>query len=148
MKASRRCRVDIEQSSSPNIVIDDRIQQLPSVSPVEPPGATKDEPKQQPSPPSTPLPSNVDLSTGETVDHEGTVDEPKSSAPEERHLDPLRWFGILTPRELRSAQASFSSVMAKPLEQAVDATRGMREIEAEIRKLRKALRKAERAGSD
>lgn len=60
--------------------------------------------------------------------------------------DPIRWFGILIPSPLRSAQASFASTFESEgsIEQAMNLARGMKETEVEIRKLRKLLKKAER----
>lgn len=60
--------------------------------------------------------------------------------------EPIRWFGILVPSSLRQAQKSFSSAVldGDALTKAINSARGMREIEAEIRKLRKAIKKAEK----
>lgn len=108
---------------------------------------------QQPSPPATPEPENkkgdestdsADDQTEKTneEDRDVTAGNAKSKLPLE--ADPLRWFGILVPQELRSAQASFSSAVDESLSQAVNSGRGMREVEAEIRKLRKEIRRAEK----
>lgn len=110
------------------------------------------EPAQQPSPPSTPEP---EMSTEQTDDNL-TNHEQKTRAP-----DPLKWFGILVPSDLKKAQASFSAILANngtsneagdpageqnPVTDAINASRGLREIEAEIRKVRKAVKKAEKTG--
>lgn len=109
---------------------------------------------QQPSPPATPdsedakskvTPDDSDPSSAERSRKEdgGAAKTIKPKPPLES--DPLRWFGILIPQELRSAEASFSSVIDDSLADAVNAGRAMRETEAEIRKLRKEIRKAEKA---
>lgn len=111
-------------------------------------------PTQQPSPPATPEPSNAKSlaptldtePTGEEID-KGSEDEllqaPKSKPPLEE--DPLRWFGILVPQELRLAQASFTTGLLENVASAVNASRAMRDAEADIRKLRKEIRRAEKA---
>ncbi|KAI9708764.1 MAG: hypothetical protein M1820_003719 [Bogoriella megaspora] len=56
--------------------------------------------------------------------------------------DPLRWFGILVPPALRSAQSSFVAGVEGPVAELAAAQKGMWELEIEIRKARKVLRKA------
>ena len=77
-------------------------------------------------------------------------------------MNPLRWYGVLVPPELRKAQSAFSAMLgspphaeekdivargdeSSPLTNAVNAARGLREVEVEIRKTRKAVKKAEKA---
>jgi hypothetical protein len=111
--------------------------------------------QQQPSPPGTPEPqSQPDQNEEEKPDQ---TKEPKST-------NPLRWYGVLIPPELKRAQSSFSAVLKdssapdetdeidsdytkSPIADAVNAARGLRDIEAEIRKTRKAVKKAEKASS-
>lgn len=99
--------------------------------------------KQQPTPPASPTESKVPpkLPKQDTA-------SPKDSETSIQPKDPLKWFGILVPQSLRSAQASFASAMDSPASDAVNASRGMRQVEIEIRKLRKDIRKAERANKD
>lgn len=82
---------------------------------------------------------------------ESPVNETETSpdSPSRALRDPIRQFGILVPPSLRAAQKSFSAAVqdSSTVEQAVNASRGMREIEFDIRKLRKAIRKAERQES-
>ena len=107
---------------------------------VEKVGEKDEEVTQQPSPPSTP-----DNSTSQEArnlnDKQSSVRNPAKTPLES---DPLRWFGILVPPALRSAQTSFSSAVDNAIAEAVNAARAMRECEVEIRKLRKEIRKAER----
>jgi len=72
-------------------------------------------------------------------------DPVKDSAKGKASLDPLRWFGILVPPELRRAQASFTSALQEGTADCANSARRMREIEVEIRKLRKEIRRAEKA---
>ncbi|KAK3658358.1 hypothetical protein LTR56_001769 [Elasticomyces elasticus] len=101
------------------------------------------EPQQQPSPPSTPTPDGHEIPETPTPTAEDNKEKPGADATASH--DPLRWFGILLPRELRSSQASFRSVIDGPVETAANAIRGMRETEAKISRLRKAVRKIEKA---
>jgi hypothetical protein len=112
--------------------------------------SAKDEdpqPKQQPSPPGTPEPE---------IKQQSTEDEKTEEAEKPKPVNPLRWYGILVPPELRKAQSSFSMVLGNlsntacdftdsPITNAVNATRGLREVETELRKVRKSLKKAEKA---
>lgn len=109
--------------------------------------------QQQPSPPGTPEPlSQPDQDEEEKTDQ---TEEPKPT-------NPLRWYGVLVPPELKKAQSAFSAVLEdpktsdepdetgcdytkSPIADAVNAARGLRDIETEIRKTRKAVKKAEKA---
>lgn len=111
------------------------------------------QPTQQPSPPGTPEPEPRE----QTAEDE-KIDQTEKPKP----VNPLRWYGILVPPELKKAQSSFSMLVGNPLNteestdpahedavspitNAVNAGRGLREIETELRKVRKALKKAEKA---
>lgn len=108
-------------------------------------------PAQEPSPPTTPEPEQ----TSENTKPEEPEDDQKP-----RIRNPLRWYGILVPPELKRAQASFTATLQSPdksdhadesayghslVADAVNAAREMRTIEVEIRKTRKIVRKAEKA---
>ena len=62
--------------------------------------------------------------------------------------DPLRWFGVLVPPALRKSQAEFLELSTGPIPQAVMAAAEMRDLDREIRRLRKARRKAAKAHGD
>jgi len=111
------------------------------------------QPTQQPSPPGTPEPEDREKST---------EDEKTEEADTAKPVNPLRWYGVLVPPELRKAQSAFSAVLGSPnnageqdtetrdddispLTNAVNAARSLREVEVEIRKVRKAVKKAEKA---
>ncbi|PVH92829.1 hypothetical protein DM02DRAFT_662574 [Periconia macrospinosa] len=55
--------------------------------------------------------------------------------------DPLRWFGILVPSALRSAQSYFVSAVEGPLSQIANLSKELRQQEMEIGRLRKQLKK-------
>lgn len=98
------------------------------------------EPTQQPSPPATPAPE------GEAVDEKPIEASPTSDTKKlPLEADPLRWYGILVPRELRAAQTSFAALTEEGLADAVNAGRGMRETETETRRVRKEIRRAEKS---
>jgi hypothetical protein len=116
----------------------------------------KAEPTQQPSPRGTPEPNE----SQQFAENEKS-DEKERPKP----VNPLRWYGVLVPRELRKAQSSFCMLLGStrsteesadsadsapdkkvsPITNAVNAARSLREIEVELRKVRKAVRKAEKA---
>ncbi|CZT15298.1 uncharacterized protein RCC_01162 [Ramularia collo-cygni] len=92
----------------------------------------KTEPTQLP----TPEPEN----SHERVERKSEEEHPRLPT------DPLRQFGILIPSALRSAQKSFSKAVQDggALVKAINSAREMREVEVEIRKARKVLKRAER----
>lgn len=114
----------------------------------------KTEASQQPSPPNTPAPEHEEVRAVQKPKESTLLDDEKDQnsktsgvAHQPATRSPLTWFGILTPRELRSAQQSFSTAISSPTESAVNAAREMRQLEAEINRTRKAVRKAEKGGT-
>ncbi|KAK4894669.1 hypothetical protein LTR27_007057 [Elasticomyces elasticus] len=147
MKASRRCEIAPQDHAGleTRFKVVDTTSSAKSAESAE--SGEKDaatEPQQQPSPPSTPTPDGHENSEKSTPAAEDNKEKPAADATATSH-NPLKWFGILLPRELRSAQASFCTVIEGPVESAANAIRGMRETEAKISKLRKAVRKIEKA---
>lgn len=112
---------------------------------------SKSEPIQLPSPEATPEPeSKQDRTTpGADMNTASAPDEEKPK-PQSNVHDPIRWFGILVPSTLREAQKSFSTAVLdqESLTKAVNCSRGLREVEVEIRKLRKAIRKVDKKLSE
>ena len=104
----------------------------------------KSQPVQLPSPEATPEPETKQSSAKPEADT-STADHEKPRSHIDTH-DPIRWFGILVPSTLRQAQKSFSSALLDEgsVTKAVNCSRGMREVEIEIRKLRKAIKKEEK----
>ncbi|KAK4966197.1 hypothetical protein LTR42_011358 [Elasticomyces elasticus] len=147
MKASRRYKIAPQDQTSLSMrfkVIDTTSSAKLAESAESAEKDAASEPQQQPSPPSTPTPDGYENLEKSTPTAEANTEEPAEDATASSH-DPLRWFGILLPRELRSAQTSFCTVIEGPVESAANAIRGMRETEAKISKLRKAVRKVEKA---
>jgi len=104
--------------------------------------------QQQPTPPGTPP---VETSSTESKTKDGGAEEakPEKSAKAEQTVkDPIRWFGVLVPPQLRSCQNSFISTVEGPICEATNAVRAMRAIEVGIRKLRKDIKKAEKGAKE
>jgi coiled-coil domain-containing protein 115 len=59
--------------------------------------------------------------------------------------DPLTWFGLLTPQPLRSAQAAFAQTVEHSIPRVLNATSQLRQMEIEIGRLRKYIRKLEKS---
>lgn len=55
--------------------------------------------------------------------------------------DPLRWFGILVPSTLRASQSSFKKAVTERVPFLVNVSSEMKELEVEIRRTRKKIRK-------
>jgi coiled-coil domain-containing protein 115 len=147
MKATRRCEIADGQEGQLSLSIApvSHAESSAQSSAAEKPRKEGEQPRQQPSPPATPEPSQLDRSTSdppkETPEDKA---EKQPSEPQRSLPDPIHWFGVLVPRELRSAQTSFTLALAGGMAEAVNATRALREVEAEIRRTRKGLRKAEK----
>ena len=56
--------------------------------------------------------------------------------------DPLKWFGILVPPALRSSQGNFKEAVTDAIPALATVSREMKELEIEVRRTRKRLRKA------
>lgn len=67
--------------------------------------------------------------------------ESKEGSQKARPDDPIRWFGILVPPALRSAQSTFVKTVEGPVSKLVNLAAEMRELEIEIGRARKAIRK-------
>lgn len=153
-------RTDEEQPS------EDQSQEASSEHEIHGPnGQSQSEPVQLPSPEPTPEPESKldplvhseakDLPDAITPDT-STDPAPAESANQEKSKslvnshDPIRWFGILVPATLRQAQNSFVTAVrdGSTVTTAVNSSRGMREVEVEIRKLRKAIKKEEKKSID
>lgn len=61
--------------------------------------------------------------------------------------DPLNWFGILVPSALRRTQTSFKAVVEELVPRIVTVDREMRQLEIEVRRMRKKLLQAEKGAA-
>jgi hypothetical protein len=72
---------------------------------------------------------------------------PASEEPKEKikttkkSNDPLKWFGILVPPALRTAQSAFINAVETPIPQLATLARDMRMQEIEIGRVRKQIKK-------
>lgn len=56
--------------------------------------------------------------------------------------DPLNWFGILVPPALRTSQSNFKDAVSDLIPSLASTSKEMREVEIEVRRARKRIRKA------
>jgi hypothetical protein len=70
----------------------------------------------------------------------GENDE-KEEQREQNVADPLRWFGILVPPALRSAQANFTSAVEGPIPLVINLTKELHGLEHEMSRLKKSTKK-------
>jgi hypothetical protein len=71
-------------------------------------------------------------------------EEKMEEKAETKPVDPIRWFGILVPPALRSAQANFISAVEGPLPRVANLTKELRAIEIEIGRAKKTIRKLDK----
>jgi coiled-coil domain-containing protein 115 len=78
----------------------------------------------------------------ETVENEDEDDNTGRSKASS--LDPIRWFGVLVPPPLRSAQVHFIKVVEGSVPHLVVLTKQLRALEIEIGRTRKSIKKLEK----
>ncbi|KAL9584466.1 MAG: hypothetical protein Q9212_002105 [Teloschistes hypoglaucus] len=82
-----------------------------------------------------PIPRSMDMRDAKLSD---AKTEQEMEAPV---IDPLRWFGILVPSTLRASQSSFKKAVTERVPSLVNVSSEMKELEVEIRRTRKKIRK-------
>ncbi|KAH7078601.1 hypothetical protein FB567DRAFT_596197 [Paraphoma chrysanthemicola] len=90
--------------------------------------------------------SSKETNSDQTEEKEGldsNVNDAKSSTGQSaaKARDPLRWFGILVPPALRSAQLTFIAAIEGPIPDLVTIARNLRHQEIEIGRVRKQIKK-------
>ncbi|KAK7513305.1 uncharacterized protein IWZ02DRAFT_484648 [Phyllosticta citriasiana] len=95
-------------------------------------------------PPDLPQLSKDDDTSEEEGKEDGEEEEDKEDKrkKQQRQRDPIRWFGILVPQALRSAQGSFVGAVETAVPRTLNLATEMRELEIEIGRARKAMRKS------
>ncbi|KAK5006360.1 hypothetical protein LTR16_006148 [Cryomyces antarcticus] len=144
MQASRRVTVGSTDDSIHKISIASR----DGVSAVYPAGKSTgkyEEPRQEPTPPATPQ-TAPDPEPEVKLSKPSETDEHTKKNPESETRDPLNWYGILVPPALRAAQADFISTVERPVPELVNTAQQMSTVEVEIKRVRKELKKGEKAG--
>lgn len=68
----------------------------------------------------------------------------KESTSSTSSCDPLNWFGILVPSALRRTQSSFKTVAEEIVPRIATLDREMRQVEIEVRRVRKKMLQAEK----
>lgn len=91
-------------------------------------------------PPTTTTTASDADSIHNTTDSDPPKSTPKNQPP--RQDDPIRWFGILVPPALRTAQSSFVRAVEGPVPRLVGLGAELRGLEVEIGRARKAVRKS------
>ena len=86
------------------------------------------------------IPTDAD-STDAAIPNESSEANDPSPNSIKSSTDPLRWFGILVPPALRSAQASFVSTVEGPVPHLASLVRDLRRLEIDVARLRKQIRK-------
>lgn len=77
----------------------------------------------------------------ENLESSGREAGSSQSANKREARDPLRWFGILVPPALRSAQSSFTTAVGEFVPQLATIARDLRSQEIEIGRVRKQIKK-------
>ncbi|KAG9187884.1 hypothetical protein G6011_05755 [Alternaria panax] len=94
--------------------------------------------------PNLPKPKEHDADPTPDTDRQSTQDpekEKEETTSKEKPADPLRWFGILVPPALRTAQSTFVSAVEGPVPQLATILRDLRTQEIEIGRVRKQIKK-------
>ncbi|TKA82275.1 hypothetical protein B0A49_00428 [Cryomyces minteri] len=143
MQASRRVTVESTDDSIHKISITSR-DGVSAVDPEEKNSEKYKEPWREPTPPSTPH-TAPDPEPGVELSKPSKIEEHIKKNLESETKDPLNWYGILVPPALRAAQADFISTVERPVPELVNTAQQMSTVEVEIKRLRKELKKAEKA---
>lgn len=77
-------------------------------------------------------------------DEKPTKNEEANEKPKIDPRDPIRWFGVLVPPTLRSAQSQFIGIVEGPIPQLVTLIKELRALEIEIGRTRKSIKKLEK----
>ena len=149
MQATRQCHVDLDNANHPKMWIKATQDNTQDKTMEKTEHGTEKKTSHFPTPPATPpYESKVETEKSET-NASDTKAEPRPADNVRKTTDPLHWYGILVPPQLRHAQSSFVNAIAGPVSDAANATQSMRRNEVEIRKLRKEIKKLEkRAATD
>ena len=96
---------------------------------------------------------DIDRVNGKDLDGEsvgGKFDVSQDASEKESQVvlkDPIRWFGILVPPALRSAQSTFTDAVQNLIPSLAAVVAEMRNFEIEIARLRKKIAKKQKAES-
>jgi hypothetical protein len=82
-----------------------------------------------------------DVPSSDAKSHKDTSNAKEQDKQAQKLVDPLRWFGILVPPALRSAQSSFIAVVEGPIPRLAGLGRDLRNQEIEIGRVKKQMKK-------
>jgi|ERR1700753_464852 len=83
--------------------------------------------------------------TSSTVKEKPEKADAAASSDTQHSSDPIHWFGVLIPQPLRDAQAQFNSLVDISISRILNLTGEMRQLEIEIARARKAIKKVEKS---
>jgi hypothetical protein len=90
--------------------------------------------------------STENIKSGDANDKSVDSEKPSTGTEEDkkasRLVDPLRWFGVLVPPALRTAQSEFICAMEDSIPRLASVGRDLRGQEIEIGRLRKQIKKS------
>ena len=90
----------------------------------------------------SPFSEPPEFPSSDAVEEEESTPEVKEKEKgSEKSTDPLRWFGILVPPALRTAQTTFVGAVEGPIPQLATIARDMKMQEVEIGRVKKQIRK-------
>jgi hypothetical protein len=79
------------------------------------------------------------------IDSSEPTSKSKKDSVDKIGRDPIRWFGFSVPSTLRVAQDQFTGAIVGPIPRILHITKDMRQLENEIGRLRKTIRKLEKS---
>jgi hypothetical protein len=82
-----------------------------------------------------------DVPNSEAKSHRDPSDANEQDKQAQKLVDPLRWFGILVPPALRSAQSTFVAVVEGSIPRLASLGRDLRNQEIEIGRVKKQMKK-------
>ncbi|KAE9981773.1 hypothetical protein BLS_007008 [Venturia inaequalis] len=90
------------------------------------------------------VPAEPDCEEAKEDENPTKTEEDVNERPKIDPRDPIRWFGLLVPPSLRSAQSKFIGIAEGPVPQLVTLTKELRALEIEIGRTRKSIKKIEK----
>jgi hypothetical protein len=87
-------------------------------------------------------PVSQDDSEAEEDDESTSADKKEAKEDDEsKPVDPIRWYGVLVPPTLRTAQSQFVSAVEGPIPRVINLSKELRNLEIDIGRTRKTMKK-------
>lgn len=90
---------------------------------------------------STSTEKRSDIPKPDAESQQGTSNANEQTKQHMKLVDPLRWFGILVPPALRTAQTSFIAAVEGPIPRLASLARDLRTQEIEIGRVKKQMKR-------